>query len=108
MDSILLNSDAHVASGSEDKGLVFIWDFVRSNEPLLSLDHSPHGPVWGALGDGSKAVDKLVAEAAKSSNFFIHSLSAHPTQSKLMTAGGDFVWIWDAQPEHVNDTEIGC
>ncbi|VDP96271.1 unnamed protein product [Echinostoma caproni] len=99
MDSVLMNYDAHVASGSEELGLVFIWDFVRSNESLLTLDHSPGGPAWGYLPFSDSAVSSLAIEAAKSTNFLVHSLSAHPNQSRLLTSGGDFVWLWDAEPD---------
>ncbi|TGZ57819.1 hypothetical protein CRM22_009867 [Opisthorchis felineus] len=66
MDSVLMNNDAHVASGSEAQSLVYIWDFVRSNSPLLTLDLSPGGPVWGSLSSGDEAVSQLAIEAAKS------------------------------------------
>ncbi|KAF8563295.1 hypothetical protein P879_09701, partial [Paragonimus westermani] len=105
MDSVLMNFDAHIASGSEDQGIVFIWDFVRSNAPILTLDHTPGGPVWGDLPDTGGPVSQLAIEAAKSANFLVHSLSAHPTQSKLLTAGGDFVWLWDAEPDETEEAE---
>ncbi|THD21867.1 WD repeat domain-containing protein 83 [Fasciola hepatica] len=98
MDSVLMNHDAHVVSGSEELGLVFIWDFVRSNSSLLTLDHSPGGPAWGNLPLSGGAVSQLVVRAAESTNFLVHSLSAHPSQSRLLTSGGDFVWLWDAEP----------
>ncbi|KAG5451180.1 hypothetical protein CSKR_102645 [Clonorchis sinensis] len=105
MDSVLMNNDAHIASGSEAQSLVYIWDFVRSNSPLLTLDHSPGGPLWGSLSAGDEAVSQLAVEAAKSANFLIHSLSPHPTQSRLLTAGGDFVWLWDAEPDVCGDVD---
>ncbi|KAF7252153.1 hypothetical protein EG68_07635 [Paragonimus skrjabini miyazakii] len=105
MDSVLMNFDAHIASGSEDQGIVFIWDFVRSNAPILTLDHTPGGPVWGDMPDSGGPVSQLAIEAAKCANFLVHSLSAHPTQSKLLTAGGDFVWLWDAEPDETEEAE---
>ncbi|KER20849.1 hypothetical protein T265_10694 [Opisthorchis viverrini] len=106
MDSVLMNNDAHVASGSEAHSLVYIWDFVRSNYPLLTLDHSPGGPMWGGLSSDDEPVSQLAIEAAKSANFLIHSLSPHPTQSRLLTAGGDFVWLWDAEPDVCEDVDV--
>ncbi|CAL8096183.1 unnamed protein product [Calicophoron daubneyi] len=99
MDSVLMNADAHLASGSEEKGLVFIWDFVRSASPVLTLDHSPGSVSWGDLPNSGGTVSRLVVEAAKVTNFLVHSLSSHPSQSKLLTAGGDFIWLWDAESQ---------
>nr|CAH8852800.1 unnamed protein product [Trichobilharzia regenti] len=102
MDSTLMNLDHHIVSGSENDGLVFIWDFIQSSIPIHKLDHQPGSQIWGVLyPHNSEPVAELIIETAKSVNFMIHSVSAHPRQSKLLTSGGDFVWLWDAEPKDV-------
>ncbi|ESO88240.1 hypothetical protein LOTGIDRAFT_193477 [Lottia gigantea] len=69
IDNSLNSKDTHILSGSED-GLVYIWDLVDA-----------------------KLVEKLDHKTSRA----IHSLSYHPTETCLLTASADKIFMWKSQ-----------
>ncbi|VEL09589.1 unnamed protein product [Protopolystoma xenopodis] len=106
VDSTLMNYDAHVVSGSEDSDLsVLIWDLVRGGtEALICLSHSLNGPAFSArLTNSTEPVSGLARAAASASasagSLFVHSISPHPKECRLLTAAGDYIWLWSSETE---------
>ncbi len=85
-----MNDDAQIVSGSEEGGnRVLTWDMVEGGAPTAYLEHARGSPAWSA------DIGEVVAPEECPPVPFIHSLSPHPTGSSLLTAGGDFVWLWN-------------
>ncbi|KAL5111742.1 WD repeat domain-containing protein 83 [Taenia crassiceps] len=99
IDCCFLNEDAQIASGSEEGCCVVLWNVLEGGAASSRLDHSTKAslPAWfSSIGE--------TTEEAKAATPIplIHSLSAHPTKNALLTAGGDFFWLWnDATDERV-------
>lgn len=66
IDNCLNSKDTHVLSGSED-GTIYIWDLVEA-----------------------KVIQKLVHEGQK----VVHSLTYHPSETCLVSASGDKMYVW--------------
>ncbi|VDD83625.1 unnamed protein product [Mesocestoides corti] len=89
IDCCLMNDDAQIASGSEEGDRVLMWDVLVGGPPSGYLDHSIGSPAWSSeIGE--------IADKANSIPF-IHSLSPHPTNNSLLSAGADFVWLWGVE-----------
>ncbi|VDM22463.1 unnamed protein product [Hydatigera taeniaeformis] len=92
IDCCFLNEDARIASGSEEGCCVMLWDVLEGGAASSRLDHSakPSSPAW------SSSIGETTEETKKATPIpLVHSLSPHPTKSALLTAGGDFFWLWD-------------
>lgn len=76
IDSCLNSKDTHILSGSED-GLVYIWDLIDS-----------------------KLVHKLPHPGQK----VVHSISYHPSETCLITAAGDTMYVWKSTHAQSLDT----
>ncbi|BHF60959.1 WD repeat-containing protein 83 [Sparganum proliferum] len=91
LDCCFMNQDAQIVSGSEDCAKVHQWDVVTGGEANLVLDHSPKSPAWSR--DLANEAD-LQSELTTTGVPFIHSLCPHPNGNSLLTAGGDYIWLW--------------
>ncbi|KAL3320965.1 26S protease regulatory subunit 8 [Cichlidogyrus casuarinus] len=103
LDACLFNQGSLVASGSEDtiSKEVLFWDLIKSEEPLHRLSHGPQSQCWNA-NLNSEALPP--SPVYLSSTHFINSVSSHPDgNGKLLTGGGDYVWLWG--PAEVLQTE---
>ncbi|KAL4236337.1 WD repeat-containing protein 83 [Mactra antiquata] len=69
IDNCLNSKDTHVLSGSEDDS-VYIWDLIEA-----------------------KVIHKLKHEGQK----IVHSLTYHPSETCLITAAGDKIFIWKSK-----------
>lgn len=76
IDNCLNVKDTHVLAGSED-GYVYVWDLVEA-----------------------KIIHKIKHENQR----VVHSLSFHPTESCLLTACGNKVFMWKTRLSPVVDT----
>nr|CDS30516.1 WD repeat domain containing protein 83 [Hymenolepis microstoma] len=98
IDCCLLNDDAQIASGSEDSNCrVVMWNLADGAADTTSvLDHSPCSLAWSSdIGDSGSKTEKLTIHPVP----FIHSLSPHPSKNALLTAGGDYFWLWSDTKE---------
>ncbi|VDK22876.1 unnamed protein product [Taenia asiatica] len=86
-------------SGSEEGCCVVLWNVLEGGAASSHLDHSTQAssPAW------SSSIGETTEEAKAATPIpLIHSLSPHPTKNALLTAGGDFFWLWnDATDESV-------
>ncbi|XP_060592589.1 WD repeat domain-containing protein 83-like [Ruditapes philippinarum] len=76
IDSCLNSKDTHILSGSED-GFVYIWDLIEG-----------------------KVIHKLAHEGQK----VVHSLTYHPSETCLVTAAGDKMFVWKSKYASSLDT----
>ncbi|KAM7533550.1 hypothetical protein Aperf_G00000126088 [Anoplocephala perfoliata] len=91
IDCCFLNDDAQIVSGSEDpKCRVVLWNLLEGGpaDTASELDHSPQGLAW------SSDIGEPVTDQSTNIVPFIHSLSPHPNKNILLTAGGDYYWLW--------------
>ncbi|VDO07475.1 unnamed protein product [Rodentolepis nana] len=93
VDCCFLNDDAQIASGSEDSNCrVVMWNVADGAADIASiLDHSPCSLAWSSdIGDSGSKNGELTTHPVP----FVHSLSPHPSKNVLLTAGGDYFWLW--------------
>lgn len=76
---------------------MLIWDMLEGGAiPAVVLNHSPYGDAQKPeIGEGIDANCPSIP--------FIHSLSSHPSKNDLLTAGGDFVWLWSSPEDELNE-----
>lgn len=105
IDCCLLNDDAQIASGSEDSNCrVVMWNLLDGGaaDTGSMLDHSPHSFAWSTDIGGSGG-DGEIGRSVTNPVPFIHSLSPHPNKNILLTAGGDYFWLWSGIKDEDND-----